>query len=237
MFGLFYMFTNLIGLTISGTKRFLDNDYYKEQGWKEYNNGVGFKTHTYYDSEGVQRDLTTNNIMQTYWQNGDVFLRDTKTGKIRNLSEEKNLGEIEDVKKNNPNVKAILYKHWDMSNTELRDGSCRITGTVYRDVNDKQLYFERYITWRKSDYSKAGVRGDYCAAYFYLRISDGMIVSISDRQVELDKKYNIIEDYESFIEFFNSEQTKGGFVLRNRNKYAEGKKHFYLYNEEVCNQK
>ena len=82
MFGLFYSLAHLIGITVSGTKKAIDNSYYKQQGWEEYNNGTDFVKHTYYDSEGRQRDLTTNHIMFTYRQDGDLFIEDTKTFKV-----------------------------------------------------------------------------------------------------------------------------------------------------------
>lgn len=237
MFGLIYVLANLIGITVSGTKEILDNEYYKEQGWDDYKNGNGYETHTYYDAQGRQRDLTTNHIMSTYRNEGDLYIKDLKTGQIKNLSEEKRKKDMKIIRETNPKIKAIFYKYWNSQNSELRDGDRTITGKVYRDVNNDQLYFERYITWRKDDFSKAGVRGDFCAAWFYLRISDGKIVSISDEQKKYDKKNNKEEKYDEFITFFNSEQEKGGFVVRNRNKFAEGKYHFYIGSEDICNNK
>ena len=209
MFGLLYAFANLMGITISGTKRMIDNANYKDQGWKDYNNGTDLGKHTYYDAEGKERDLTTNHIMYTYRQNGDLFIEDTKTFQIRNLSEEKRNEEIRKARNTNPKLKAIFYKNWNHNNSGLKDGSWGIAGTVYKDVNNGQLYFRRFITWRKSDFSKAGIEGDYCSAYFYIRISDGKIESISDYQVEKDIKNNEEKDYSDFILFFNSEQEKG----------------------------
>lgn len=236
MFGLLYALTNLTGIVVSGTKRMFDNAYYKDQGWKEYKNGDNLKAHTYYDAEGKQRDLTTNHIMFTYRHNGDLFIEDTKTFKVRNLSEEKREEDIRKIKANNPHIKAVFYKYWDHSNSELKDEtSCGIPGKVFRDINNGQLYFERYITWRKNDYSKSGIRGDYCSAYFYIKVSDGKIVSPSDKQIELDKKKGEVVNYDDFIQFFNSEQEKGGFVVRNRNAYAKGKEDFYVSNEKICN--
>lgn len=235
MFGLFYVFSEFIGLTVSGTKRMIDNMNYKEQGWERYNNKTDMGSHTYYDAEGKERDLTTNHIMFTYRHNGDTYIEDTKTFQVRNLSEERRLKNIREIKKSNSEIKAVFYKFWDHSNSELKDGEWGISGNVYKDVNSGQLYFERYITWRRSDFTKAGIRGDYCSAYFYLRISDGKIVSISDKQRELDKKNNMENDYDEFIRFFNSEQEKGGFIVRNRNSYAKEKEHFYLGNERICN--
>lgn len=237
MFGLIYVLANLVGITISGTKEILDNECYKEQGWDDYKNGNGYGTHTYYDAQGRQRDLITNHIMSTYRNEGDLYIKDLKTGQIKNLSEEKRKKDMKIIRETNPKIKAIFYKYWNSQNSELKDGDRTITGKVYRDVNNDQLYFERYITWRKDDFSKAGVRGDFCAAWFYLRISDGKIVSISDEQKKYDEKNNKEEKYDEFITFFNSEQEKGGFVVRNRNKFAEGKYHFYIGSEDICNNK
>ncbi len=235
MFGLFYVLANLIGVTVSGTKEMLDNEYYKEQGWDNYKKGTDYGSHTYYDAQGRQRDLTTNHIMSTYRRDGDLYIEDLKTHQIRNLSEEKRIKNIKEVKKNNPETIAVFYKDWNLENSELKDGHRAITGRVYKDVNSGQLYLERHITWRKDDFSKSGERGNYCAAWFYLRISDGKIVSISDRQREYDKKEHNSDNYDEFISFFNSEQEKGGFVIRNRNKFAEGKYHFYIGSEDICN--
>ena len=235
MFGLFYMISHFIGVAISGTKKSVDNAYYKQLGQNRYNNGEDLGAHTYYDAEGRQRDLSTNHIMFTYRKDGDLYIEDTKTFKIRNLSEEKRNKEIQKIKNTNPNVKAVHYKYWDQSNSPLKYGIHKITGSVYKDVNDGQLYLERYITWRKDNFSKAGCRGDYCAAYFYLRTSDGKIVSVSDKQTKLDKEKNSNEDYDAFIKFFNSEQELGGFVVRNRNKFAKGKENFYINSEAICN--
>ncbi len=235
MFGIFYALANLIGITVSGTKRAIDNEYYKELGRESYKNGTDSGKHTYYDAEGIERDLYNNHIMFTYRENGDLFIKDTKTHEIRNLTEEKKIKEIKEIKKNNPQIKAVFYKHWNHSNSGLKDGTFGISGTVYKDVNNGQLYFERYITWRRSDFSKRGTYGDICAAYFYLRISDGKIECIADRQIEEDKKFNRNEDYNDFISFFNSEQDKGGFIVRNRNEYAKGKNNYYLENESICN--
>ena len=235
MFGLFYVFTNLIGITISGTKRAFDNIHYKQQGIKDYINGDDFGAHTYYDAEGKERDLTTDHIMYTYRHNGDLFIKDLSTSHIRNLSEEKRNEKIKEIKKNNPNTIAIFYKYWDYSNSELRYESDIIIGKVYKDVNNGELYLERYITWRNNDYSKPGIRGDYCSAYFYLKVSDGKIVSISDKQIKEDEKNNKNVDYSGFISFFNEEQDKGGFIIRNRNEFSKGKEHFYINNENICN--
>lgn len=234
MFGVFYILANLVGITVSGTKRWIDNSVYKNEGWERYHNGTDLGKHTYYDAEGKERDLTSNHIMFTYRQNGDLYIEDTKTFKRRNLSEEKRNREFEEVKKNNPEIKAVFYKNWGFSDSEIRDGSLGVPGKVFRDVNNRQLYFERYITWRKSDYSKAGIYGDNCSAYFYIRISDGMIESVADTQVDIDKKNNREEDYSGFISFFNSEQEKGGFIVRNRNEYAKDKTNFYLGYERNC---
>lgn len=235
MFGLLYVFSELVGLTVSGTKRMIDNAILKEQGWEKYNNKTDMGSHTYYDAEGKERDLITNHIMFTYRNNGDVYIKDTKTSQIRNLSEEKRLEKIKEIKKTNSDIKAIYYKFWNHSNSELKDGEWGISGDVYRDINNGELYFERYITWRKNDFSKAGILGDRCSAYFYLRISDGKIVCISDKQKENDRRNNVSINYDEFINFFNSEQEKGGFVVRNRNPYAKKKEHFYLGNESICN--
>lgn len=235
MFGLFYMIYNLIGITISGTKRSIDNIYFKQQGKKRYNNGEDFGAHIYYDAEGKARDLSTNHIMFTYRKDGDLYIEDTKTSKVRNLSEEKRNEKIQDIKRTNPEIKAVYYTYWNQENSQLSIGTRKITGKVFKDVNNKQLYFERYITWRNDDFSKPGYRGNFSAAYFYLRISDGKIISISDRQREIDKNNNVKKDYSCFIKFFNSEQDLGGFVLRNRNKFAKGKEHFYIDSESICN--
>lgn len=230
MFGLFYSLANLLGITISGTKKAMDNSYYKQQGWEEYNNGTDLGKHTYYDAEGRQRDLTTNHIMFTYRENGDLFIEDTKTFRVRNLSEEKRNKEIQKAKMENPKIKAVYYKHWTYKDSELRDKCLGIPGEVYKDVDNGKLYFERYITWRKSDFSKCGTRGDFCGAYFYLRISDGKIESVSDKQIEKDKQNGQDINYDDFILFFNTEQDKGGFFVRNRNMYATSKTAFYLGN-------
>ena len=235
MFGLFYVFTNLAGMAISETKRAVDNFNCWRQGWDDYDINNKYGEHIYYDVDGKKRDLTSNHIMYTYRKNGDLFIEDTETFKIRNLSEEKRIKEIEKIKRNNPHIKAVFYKHWDYINSELRDGSCGIPGTIYKDVNNGELYFERYITWRKSDFSKSGIFGDFCGAYFYMRISDGMLVSVSDNQLKEDKKNNEQNNYDDFIAYFNSEQKKGGFVIRNRNRYAKGKVDYYLGNENICN--
>ncbi len=237
MFGFVYALANLVGITVSGTKKAIDNAYYKEQGQERYNNGTDYGAHIYYDAEGRARDLTTNHIMFTYRENGDLYIEDTKTKRIRNLSEEEMDRKIAQVKATNGEVKAVLYKYWSCENSGLKDNvGVGIPGTVYKDVNNGQLYFERYITWRKNDFSKAGVMGDYCCAYFYLRISDGLIVSISDKQKERDKEKNRNIDYTDFIDFFNSEQKKGGFVVRNRNPYAKGRDNYFLGNEKICNE-
>ena len=235
MFGLFYVFAHFVGLTVSGTKRSVENMHYKEQGWEKYKNGTDLGKHTYYDAEGKERDLTSNHIMFTYRKNGDLYIEDTKTFKVRNLSEEKREENIQRIKKENPSVKAVFYKFWDHSNSELRDGVYGIPGKIFKDVNNGQLYFERYITWQKNDFSKAGIRGNYQSAYFYLRVSDGKIVSISDMQIEEDKKRNMTENYDEFIKFFNAEQDNGGFIVRNRNRYAKSKTDFYLGNDNTCN--
>lgn len=235
MFGLFYILANAIGITISGTKKAVDNDYYKKKGLERYRNGTDNGAHIYYDAEGKQRDLTTNHVMFTYRKDGDLYIEDTKTFKVRNLSEEKRNEKIKEIKRSNPEIKAVFYKYWTYANSELKDGYINIPGKVFKDVNNGQLYFERYITWRKNDFSKAGTNGDYCCAYFYLRVSDGKIVSISDMQKEMDKKENVEKDYDEFINFFNLEQAKGGFVVRNRNKYAKGKDDYYLSDEKMYN--
>ena len=46
MFGLVYMAANLIGLAISGTKRSIDNAYYKSIGQIEHNKDTDLGMHT-----------------------------------------------------------------------------------------------------------------------------------------------------------------------------------------------
>lgn len=233
MFGLFYTIANLIGISISGTKRAIDNEYYRQEGWKEYNEGRDHGTHTYQDAQGRTRDLTTNHIMSIYRKNDDLYVKDLETQQVRNLSKEKRIKKSEEIKRNNPHIKAVFYKYWTYSNSELRYKSWGIPGTVFRDVHTGELYFERYITMRKSDFSKKGIIGDFDSAYFYLKISDGKIASVSDRQIEKDP--NSKDKYKDFIDFFNNEQDKGGFVARNRNEYAKDKEAFYLANEKIYN--
>lgn len=235
MFGIFYLLANIIGGAISGAKRISDNAYYKGLGWKNYRNGNDHGAHIYYDALGRERDLTTNHLMFSYRKNGDLYIEDLKTFKVRNLSEEEIDQKIELAKEFGINVRAIYYKNWTFDNSGLRGISCGIPGRVYKDVNNGQLYFERYITWDKNDFSKPGEGVNRCSAYFYLRITDGKIVSISDKQEEKDKENDKHNNYEEFIEFFNSEQEKGGFVVRNRNKYAKGKDDYYIASEKICN--
>lgn len=85
MFGIFYLIVNTIGLTVGSIKNNISNANAKDYANKLYNEGKN-RAHTYYDTQGNERDLTTDHKVFTYRdKNRDLIVKDLKTGKETNL--------------------------------------------------------------------------------------------------------------------------------------------------------
>lgn len=221
MFGLFYLATNAISYIVSSTKISVDNHILKNKAIKDEEKKK-VKTNTYTDHNGVTRDIATNQVRHIYKDRitGDAWLEDSHRNRIRNLSEEKRKAEYEERKNNNSERKAVLYDSWGVKNSPIRDDMdwFRLTGNVYKDVINGDLYVERNnIQWRENLYPPSGtnIKGCIYRANFYMKVTDGTLVGLNDsKQPESYKdlyKVPTEEQIKQFVKFFNQKQREGGW--------------------------
>lgn len=221
MFGLIYMAANAIAYMVSGTKTAIDDHISKNEALRK-EQGKKVKTNTYTDHRGMTRDITTNQIRRIYRDHttGDAWLEDSHGKRIRNLSEEKREVEYKEKINKNIGVRAVSYTTWSIKDTPVRDDNdwFRLTGDIYKDVNNGELYVERNcIEWKENYYPPSGTNYNGCTyrANFYMKVSDGMLIGLNDtKQPESYKELYKVptkEQIDSFIKFFNQKQKEGGW--------------------------
>ena len=218
MFGLLFTAASAIAYGISGAKMKMEDSMLKADAEKKAANGKN-RSNTYTDHRGSTRDIKTNQLrFQSFDERGDVWLSDIHGNRLRNLSKEKRDEAFEEAKrKADPTTRAVKYDNWTRKNIRkrLNHDMDVLTGDVYRDVRNNDLYFERkYIEWNKDTlYSMQlsdTLKTSRCCAHFYMRVSNGMLVGLSDRKQPDDNKPTE-EEVQRFIEFFNQKQREGGW--------------------------
>ena len=148
MFGIFYLVVSTIGLTIGSIKNNISNANAKDYANQLYNEGKN-RAHTYYDTEGNERDLTTNHKVFTYRnKDRDLIVKDLKTGKEVNIDKP-----IREAKYENAKQEAVLNAK--KSNKVVPFGSFmekeyRKTFLFCKDRyidNRGNIYIKKYMIW------------------------------------------------------------------------------------------
>jgi hypothetical protein len=185
MFGALYFLANLVGLTVGYVKNENSNTNSREEARKLYEEGKN-RAHTYWDTEGNERDITTNHKIFTYRDHGDLIVKDLKTGIERNIDKpireaklrESRKENIRKAKENGGIAECGFFneKEWGK---EYRFLWCQ---RQYIDAYGNS-YVKRYFTWntdnmtenrRCSDYNRIGC--------FYVNVKNSKIdyIDISD---------------------------------------------------------
>ncbi len=218
MFGIVYALTIAITNAVGHTKEYLDDLDGKKRGIQRRERNEN-PENVYFDHKGRIRDIQTNELRDIRRENGDLVLKDNNRNVLRNLSEEKREAEYQKRKNEAPSgTRAVFYKRWNMSDTPLIKDSVRITGEVYRDIHNNELYLTRYIHWNKDNlsekedtwYENGMVCSNGYGAEFYINPDTAEIVDVTDKWIKNNKNINI-DDIHRFIKHFNSEQKKGGW--------------------------
>lgn len=225
-------------------------------------NLLGFNTDgTYYDHKGEIRDVFTNKkvIISNDPNTGDKVVYDLKFNVIRNLTQERikrleNLAKNSNqtsvmikIQSNNYSVKANKVLKKDLYYHEVK-------GEIYKDLKTGELYANRYFSWNSYDdilirkiVEATGINPENILpskfhGCFFMRIDNGLLERISDKEYTFDKKINI-KDYENFIKYFN-EYRKGiphsdlyniGHILREGSSYEERLQHSKIFDELFYN--
>ena len=110
----------------------------------------------------------------------------------------------------------------------------KLTGTIFKDVRTGELYVERErLEWDKETMYEREIGRPSCSANFYMRVSDGMLVCLSDSEQpraceKLHREVPTKEEVERFIEFFNQKQREGGW--KNADLRESGREYFQKKN-------
>ena len=149
---------------------------------------------TYIDTRGNDRLISTNEMVFYTMRNGDYVLIDAHSRVIKNYTEEKRQKALSEriaiASKNGSTVYAISEDRHE------RDWYCK--GTRYKDFKTGEIYVVRQINGR----------------YYYLNLSNGMIVRRTDWQRQEDEKNKDNEIYQMYerdvyyldIDQFNEKQ-------------------------------
>lgn len=139
---------NIVTSTIGNFKNDMSNMNAKYNATKLYNEGKN-RAHIYVDTEGNDRDLTTNHKMFTYRnKDRDLIVKDLKTGKERNIDrpiriEKYNKEKEKALQKINKNNKVVFFGRFiekEFHNSFLF-GKDR-----YIDINEN-IYIKKYMIW------------------------------------------------------------------------------------------
>ena len=181
IFGIIYTIIVSIGAFFHSINKSIDNE--KNKTIYKHPNGM-----TYIDTKGRSRLLSNDELVfYTYDRNGNYVLEDVSGHIYRNFSEEKRSQELNERKEKAMSNKETTYCIDD--DNHRKDWVCK--GKRFKDFKTGEIYVIRYIKYK----------------YYYINISNGMIVRKTDWQIKQDKK-NIkkyLNDYLD-IETFNKKQ-------------------------------
>ena len=140
--GLFGLFYTVFGLGCKGVSN-IKNTLKDNENKTLYRDN---ETNTYFDHNMNRRDLNTNHHMSVqHTSNGDIWLRDSETGKyVRNLTDERAERKYQEEK-----AKAA---RGESDRTHIRYGTDehiqdKFPGYRYKDFKTGKLYVARYMTF------------------------------------------------------------------------------------------
>ncbi len=161
MLGFVYTLFVSIGAVIHKTKQNKEN----EENKVKFQNPDGL---TYVDIEGKSRFLSNNEVgFYTYDRNGDYVLEDASGYIYKNFSKEKK--EKEQTKRYTEAIKNNETTYCIDDNDHKNDWYCK--GKRFKDVQTGDIYVIRRLNY----------------TYWYLNITNGMIIRKTDWQLKQDK--------------------------------------------------
>lgn len=177
----------------------------------------------YTDSRGRTRDLETGKLVVVYPDKyGDVWVEDFKGNKLRNITQERLINEVQKKAEQFPENRAVKYTSWYNNNSKMQlDGKYPVVGIIYKDIHSGELYITREIKWfaengyRENSITKHSEREKLTRkkAEFYMKLSDGMLVDITDNYKSEIKTGDYVptqDEITNFIAFFNEKQNQVG---------------------------
>lgn len=183
IFGLLYTAIVSIGAYLHSVNESAENE--KNKKLYKHSNGL-----TYIDTKGRSRLLSNNEIVfYTNDKNGDYVLADSCGNIYRNFSEEKRTQECCELKKTASKNRETTY--CCDNNNHSKDWECK--GKRFKDFETGDVYIIRCINNK----------------YYYMNMSDGLIVRKTDWQLKQDEKMKNVKSYflnELDIESFNKKQ-------------------------------
>lgn len=182
IFGLLYTVIVSIGAMFHS----IDENIENEKNKKRYKNSNGL---TYIDTKGRSRLLSNDEIVfYTNDKNADYILEDANGNVYKNFSEEKRMKDYFERKKMALENRETTYCHDD--NNHCKDWECK--GKRFKDFETGEIYIIRCINYK----------------YYYMNISNGMIVRKTDWQIKQDEKMKNVKSYlkDLDIQDFNEKQ-------------------------------
>lgn len=179
---------------------------------------------TYIDHNGRTKDIKTGEA-RVVWpdEHDEVWVRDVYGKKLRNLTQEKKIEAWQEKVAKCPERKAVYYDIWSRRSSKVRGKSPFdvVVGRVYKDTQTGELYLPRRISWNPTTNNKpkstnfSNEPGVY--ASFYMRVTDGTLVSLKDDWQEDCKGENCAnsEQIDAFMKYFNQKQREGGWIKDN----------------------
>lgn len=144
---------------------------------------------TYIDSKCRSRLLSNDKqVIYTHDKNGDYILKDMSGHIYKNFSQEKRERELNERIYEAKNKNETTYCIDD--NDHRNDWECK--GKRFKDFKTGDIYIIRYINYK----------------YYYMNISDGMIVRKTDKQIVSDKNTRLSYLRDIDINDFNEKQKK-----------------------------
>ena len=222
MFGLIYGL--FVGTGLFGHKIKTDIYDINEREKAKFKRDYGMnRAGVYTDYKGRTRDIDTGELRMVWPDKyGDVWVEDFKGNKLRNITQERLMDEAKERSMKAPEDRAVEYAFWGWSDSKRKlDQHYPIMGDIFIDVRTGELYVTRTIEW----FVENGYRGNSISDYskskhltkkmaeFYMRLSDAMLVDVSDKYKKMEKIGNWItseKEIKNFIEFFNEKQNQVG---------------------------
>ena len=169
MFGLIYTIFVSIGAIFHSSKENKENEKGKTL-FKQPNNL------TYIDTKGRSRLLSNDEIVfYTHDKYGDYVLEDESGYVYENFSEEKRIKELN--KRKEKALKNAETTYCIDDNNHRKDWTCK--GKRFVDFKTGDIYVIRYINYK----------------YYYMNISNGMLVRKTDWQINQDELKKNIKTY------------------------------------------
>lgn len=212
MFGIALSVATLIAGICSGLKKNHENELAHKRGLERRANGTDI-TNTYFDCDGIRRDLDSHaprivDLQIVESRGEDQCIRDVNDNIIRNLSEERRMKKFNEARRKGGRT-VVLYKtigNCPTNENQGGDGYCY--GPQFKDLTNGEIYVARRFEVRPL---KKGCDVDFGYVTFYMRL-DGIIVREADSVTQKrnrGKDVPSVEEVKKFIDIFNYKQKNG----------------------------